>query len=199
MGKYIVIFLSIGFFLVLALLSLPLHAEECFSPLQVGLFPPIQLVPKDKIICGIRLNPFWGENVEVWGLDAGFLNGAGKFNGIQVGPLNLVKKEVTGIQLGGINSAGNMSGIQLAVFENHADSQMRGMQVALLGNEDRGDLSGIQIGLLLNGVSGHVKGGQIGLINYCKYLTGFQIGLINVVYGGEGAIPFFPIINIGWY
>ncbi|HSQ78286.1 MAG TPA: hypothetical protein VLN91_05285, partial [Nitrospirota bacterium] len=107
MEKYIVILRSLGFLLALSLLSLPLYAEEC-SPFQFGLWPSIQLVPKDRIVCGIRLDPFVGDNAEVWGLDAGLINIAKASKGLQMGGVNYLDSKDS--------NGGNASwGIQAAV------------------------------------------------------------------------------------
>ena len=140
--RHIIVFCLLGFFLTLVLLSLPTYAEEC-SPIQFSLWSPIQLVPKDKVVCGVRLDLLWGDNAEVWGLDAGLVNIAGAFKGLQIGGVNWLHikdggmsygvqlgmvnyaTNMTGVQVGTVNAATNMTGIQIA-FENITANQMRG-------------------------------------------------------------------------
>ena len=215
--KYYVVLCSLGFFLTLVLLSSPTYAEEC-SPFQFSLWPSIQLVPKEKVVCGVRLDLVAGDNAEVSGLDAGLANFAGAFKGLQIGVVNWLGKKdgrvscgvriggldvdnnMTGVQVGLGSIAINMTGMQISMFENDA-VQMRGVQIALFANSAmQGDvnISGVQIAIA-NADYGHMTGVQIGIVNVCKYLTGVQIGLINIVYGGEKAIPFMPLLNIGFY
>lgn len=250
MKRYIIVLCSLGFFLTLVLLSSPTYAEEC-SPFQLSLWSPIQLVPKEKVVCGVRLNLLAGDNAEVWGLDAGLVNITGAFKGLQIGGVNWglhptskivdgrmsygvqlggienianmtgvqgglgnyatnmtgvqvgignVALNMTGVQVGLVSNADNMTGMQISIIINRAN-QMRGVQIALFGNASEmvdSNTSGVQIGLI-NITKVHMTGVQIGLINTCKYLTGVQIGLINIAYSGEKAIPFLPLINIGFY
>jgi len=232
---------------------------------------PIQLVPKDKVVCGVRLNLVSGNNAKVWGIDAGLVNITGAFSGLQIGLLNgfvdwldptykisnatsyglqlggadtvdnmtggqvgltthagimngvqvgviNVGLDMAGIQVGGVgNYSRNMTGIQIGTLGNIA-RQVWGVQVALILNANvfvdsnmsgvqlglvnaiggLGHLSGVQIGLV-NAIGGHMTGVQVGLINTCTYLTGVQIGLINIASSGERAIPFLPLMNVGFY
>jgi hypothetical protein len=161
-----------------------------------------------QIALGMNLNP----HSEFTGLQLAAINGGGRItgaqgaffnmfsdvNGVQLGGVNLADK-VNGIQFAAINFAEDMHGIQLALGLNGAGT-MQGVQIGLIGNQDDREFTGLQLGLI-NVVRGHMTGAQIGLFNACDgYLSGFQIGLINLVTGGGGkAMPFFPVINVGWY
>ncbi len=159
---------------------------------------------------------------KITGLQLAAVNAGGNIDGIQIGIININKNMnlssvVSGIQVGAGNYVDNMSGIQLAIV--NSDEKMNGIQTGFV-NSVGSSLSGIEIGFvngpgdgwgeqltvagmqlgLLGNAAGHVTGMQIGLVNICQYLTGAQIGLINIVYGGGGtALPFFPIINVGWH
>jgi hypothetical protein len=246
MIKKSVVSCFVWFFLNI-LLSPTIYAQEC-SPLQLSLYSAVQLVQKDKIVCGLRLDLPQGNNVEVWGVDAGLVNIAGAVKGFQIGGVNLLKHrdesaswgiqtglvnyggKLNGIQGGFLNSS-SVNGIQLGLFNgyrNPIDSEddtngvqlafsnvsramngvqigflgngavhVRGLQIGLLGNGAADEISGIQVGLI--NTSEHVMGIQVGVLNLCKYLTGVQIGFINIVHSGSNAMPFLPIINVGWY
>ena len=70
-------------------------------------FPPYQLVPAEKDVCGLRLNLPAGDNRNIYGIDLGFVGGTGNSkNGIM---LNL---------LGNFNNGGSTKGIELSGIIN---------------------------------------------------------------------------------
>ena len=70
------------------------------SPLQVSVFPPVQLVSRTTEIDGLRLNLPCGENGTVRGLDLGIAGMATKrLDGIQLQLLGSEAGEVRGAQL----------------------------------------------------------------------------------------------------
>jgi hypothetical protein len=53
--------------LTLIVVGQPVPASE--KPIQLSLFSPIQLVPEDNAISGVRLSLLYGRNTYVTGLD----------------------------------------------------------------------------------------------------------------------------------
>ena len=80
-------------------------------------------------------------------------------------------------------------------FNLWTDRDVTGLSVAGMINITKGSVNGCQIGLI-NMVGKDVAGVQIGMINTARNLQGVQIGVINGNSGG--AVPFFPVINVGW-
>ena len=175
-------------------------AGDC-SPLQISLFPPYQLVPAEKDVCGLRLNLPSGDNRNVYGLDLGFLGSAIESKGIV---LNLIGNfrsfsdsqdgsGTKGIQIGGLGNfqfVAEMQGIQLAGLMNLNLGDIDGIQIA--GAVNIGKIQGIQIAGLLNGGEvrgiqiagfwnngGEVRGIQVGAVNYSEKATSLQCGLYN--------------------
>jgi hypothetical protein len=182
------------------------HAEGC-SPVQVSLWSSLQLVPKEKEICGARLDLLWGENTAVWGIDAGLVNNAGSIRGIEAGALvNRLKSapetpatQSWGLQMAGLvnsNRSAPFAGIQAAGLVNdHDDASFRGIQLAgLVNDNDRASYKGIQIALFSNqNFESEVTGLQLALFNHAKTFNGVQIGLGNGVSAGEGAVAMIVV------
>ncbi len=153
-----------------------------FTPFQLAFATPMQIVPENWDVMGLRLNLIYGSNHNVTFLDIGLLNHTiNRQTGIQIGGIwNGVEGEMSGIQVGGIiNSAGNtymMSGIQVGSI-NLA-----------------GDATGLQVGVFNSANS--MQGMQIGVVNNADNLQGAQIGLINLITAGP--IPFMPVLNVGF-
>jgi hypothetical protein len=150
-----------------------------FTPLQISLAPPAQIVPQDVPVWGLRLNVVYGVQQRVFGLDAGLFNEVGEnLSGIGVGILNIARKDASGFQAGAANTV---------------SGEFRGLQVAF-ANHNEGNLAGAQIG------AGNVTQGgfglQVGVYNHASSLKGVQIGLFNV--NENGFLPFFPIFNFGF-
>ncbi|MBT3233317.1 MAG: hypothetical protein HN356_10935 [Calditrichaeota bacterium] len=152
--------------------SSPALAEK---PIQLALFPPIQLVSEGESITGLRLS-IYGKNAALTGIDIGFINhltapsvglqwGAvgyceSNFTGIQDNFINVTKGTFLGLQGGAYNYVGSGTGLQYG-FINYAKSW---------------------------------EGLQLGFINYAGTISGLQIGLINFI-GTGGFMPVFPIVN----
>ncbi len=219
------------------------------APIQIAICPPIQLVPDNWGVWGLRLDLPYGNNRDLYGIDAGIGNTVSdKFAGIQVGGINSIaglESHATGLQVAGIvnDSVGNMKGIQIGFwnqgggfegaqmgFINLARGDFDGVQMGAINTAigfdreimrklalSRGALSsrvvmpgtfaGVQIGLfndaspspmrgvqlsLINNAT-NMKGVQIGLVNSADIMKGVQIGLINIIM--ESPVPFLPIIN----
>jgi hypothetical protein len=94
----------------------------------------------------LRVNLLYGKNASVYGLDVGFVNLAGEFDGLGVGFVNKVEERVRGLQYGVANYAREVVGVQIAEISNQSNSVV-GVQIGGLVN-DAEKLVGLQIGLL---------------------------------------------------
>jgi hypothetical protein len=115
------------------------------KPIQLALVPPVELVPENESISGLRLN-IYGSNRNVFGVDIGLIHETKEdFHGIAFGLLSFVHGEARGLQLSGIYSTADkrMSGLQVGMV-NRSPS-MHGLQIGLANFAD--DMTGIQIGL----------------------------------------------------
>jgi hypothetical protein len=127
----------------------PLLAQQ--KPIQLSLFSPIQLVPENNAISGIRLSLLYGKNTYVTGLDWGLVSHStsGISQGAQFGLVGLVDADFTGWQNTAVNiTKGNFEGFQCGIV-NYA-----------------GHANGFQLGLVNYALS--MKGLQIGLVNIIK-------------------------------
>jgi hypothetical protein len=142
-------------------------ADSDITPIEIGLFPPLQLPGTSYGTAGLRLAGV-GVNRTASGLDIGILG------------------NVTDVSFSGLAIAG------LFNF-NRGSSVVYGLQFAGLANLNQGsnEIYGLQIAAYNS--AGTVHGLQIGLINVANELHGVQIGLFNINHKG----PFHgvPIIN----
>ncbi len=164
-------FLGLGLFLLLCV------SVQAFntSALQISIWAPrTQLVPDDIDISGLKLNLPYGSNQNVAGLDLGLVSINDNTAALQVNLFNRASESFAGLQVGLVNVAGASDGVSVSLF-NSVENISRGLNVALINT------------------SLEHRGVQIGLVNYTEFLTGFQIGLVNIV--TNSTIPFFPIIN----
>jgi hypothetical protein len=122
-----------------------LQAEE--KPIQLALFAPIQLVPEETSIKGVRFNLLYGKNASVYGLDFGLVNHttSKKSTAVQFGFLGIAETDFLGWQDNHINiTKGNFEGVQSG-FVNYAN-QMNGVQFGFVNYA--GTMNGLQIGLI---------------------------------------------------
>ncbi len=148
------------------------------SPIQIALFTPIQIVPEDQAVRGIRWNLIYGSNTSVVGLDVGLVNRAtagvskgvqwglvgisdGGFQGWQSNFINLTKQDFAGLQEGAFNSVENGEGVQLGAV-NYASTRFSGLQLSI--------------------------------VNFAEDMNGLQIGLINII-KSKDKFPVLPIVN----
>src|ERR1035437_953468 len=177
------------------------------TPIQISICPPIQLVPGNWDVWGLRLDLPYGNNKDLYGVDAGIGNiVSDEFVGIQVGGINSIRgleSHAIGLQVAGIlnDSAGNMKGIQISFW-----NQGGGFEGAQMGfkNLARGDFAGVQMGAINTAIGfdeeimrklalssgalysrvvtpGTFVGVQVGLFNdaFPSPMRGVQLGLIN--------------------
>jgi len=155
----------------------PARAQE-EHPIQLGLFPPVQIVPEDESVRGVRLSLLYGKNVVVSGLDVGLVSHTtGDLLGVQFAVVGISDGNVTGWQSNWVNlSRGAVEGLQSGVVS--ITDTGRGMQWSGVNHAQ------------------NFRGLQLGIVNYAGHLNGVQIGLINIIHEG-GQFPVFPIVNWG--
>lgn len=129
----------------LVLLSTNLKAQD--NPFQLSLFNPIQIVPENESVSGIRLNLIYTKNVNVTGFDWGLVNvTTGKQLGVQWGGVNITEGGFTGWQGGFVNvSHGNFVGLQTSMVNYHG-GHYNGLQFSLVNYTET--LEGLQLGLI---------------------------------------------------
>ncbi len=137
---------SIPVFFVLVL-SFTLTAFPQDNPIQLSLFNPVQIVPENESVSGIRLNLIYTKNVNMTGLDIGLVNvNTGKLSGVQWGGVNLLDGGFTGWQAGFVNiSRGNAVGLQSS-WVNHHSGNFNGLQFSIVNYA--ATLEGLQLGLI---------------------------------------------------
>ncbi len=195
--------------LIMLLANEASYAEGC-HPVQLSLVTPVQVVPKEDAVCGVRLDLLWGNNKAVWGIDLGLTNGAGELKGIEMGGLVNVLKgldEAPSTRSWGLQAAGLVNsnaktpfiGFQMAGLVNdHDNGAFTGIQVAGLANDnDKSSFNGIQVALFSNqNYESEVTGIQLALFNQAQKLNGIQIGLANGVSAAEGTTGVLSAVEI---
>jgi len=163
-----------GIAIVLGVL-VPTGAVQAQSPIQIAVFPSLQLVPESDAVKGLRLS-IYGRNSAMTGLDYGVIQQTtGAFKGLQLG-------------LVGLNEAGT-EGVQVSAV-NITEGELLGAQLGLVNSATSGE--GLQWGGFNH--SSNFRGLQIALVNYAETLNGVQLGLVNIIREG-GFFPVFPLFN----
>lgn len=158
---------------------------DVYYPIQLALYPTIQIAPYDQDFAGLRLNII-GVNRRASGLDIGLSNQTDdQFRGGQLGVVNLAQGNSYGVTVGFVNNVkGDMKGFQgiplLTWWNavNFVQGQAAGAQGGLFNSANT--LSGVQGGLI--NVAGDAKGVMLGLYNHTQNFTGVQVGLANISY-----------------
>ena len=131
--------------IMLIIMAAPLVAQD--KPIQLSLFDPIQLVPANEGVSGVRLNLIYTRNAYVKGFDWGLVNhttsgmsvgvqwsvvglNEGDFLGWQGSVVNITKGNFEGFQWGFVNYANHASGFQLGLV-NYAVT-LNGLQIGLV-------------------------------------------------------------------
>jgi len=178
-------------------------ALDCY-PLQISLLPVAQIVPKEKSVCGLRLDLPWGENKSVSGIDLGIINRAESVQGIEVGGVNWLDAEDRnmswGIQAGVFNFKGTVpfTGVQLGLFNmpdifniggyipSASNAATENVIQASLANATMNNVNGAQVAFAVNGAL-NVNGLQASIFaNGSKDLNGIQFSYF--VNGAEGTV-----------
>jgi hypothetical protein len=152
------------------------------APIQLALFPPVQLVPETEAVSGVRLS-LYGKNTEMTGADLGAVtHTTGDATALQMALVNVVEGDVTGVQVGWMLGA---------AIANVTRGTVRGFQWGLYNGS--GDTEAFQLGLL-NNAAGRAAGLQFGLVNVANDMYGLQVGLINII-RSKDRFPVLPIVN----
>lgn len=117
------------------------------NPIQLSLFNPVQIVPENESISGLRLNLIYTKNVNVTGFDWGLVNHTtGKQLGVQWGGVNITDGGFSGWQAGFVNiSRGNSVGLQTS-WVNYHGGFFNGLQFSIVNYS--ATLKGLQLGLI---------------------------------------------------
>ena len=141
MKKIFSLFIISYFVLFSALLT----AQD--NPFQLSLFNPVQIVPEQESINGIRLNLIYTKNMNVSGFDMGLVNATtGKQVGVQWGGVNITDGGFTGWQSSFVNvSRGDFVGLQTS-WVNYHGGYFNGLQLSIVNYAET--LKGLQLGLI---------------------------------------------------
>ena len=168
---------------VLCLASLAVSAFDT-TAFQLSLWAPrAQLVPPEIAISGLKINLPYGNNSKVTGLDLGLVSVNreqdskldAQVSALQINLWNSTNGKFGGLQVGLVNLADNAAGIQIGLY-NSTDNMFRGVHAGLVN------------------ISMEVHGLEIGLVNYTEFMTGVQLGLINII--TKSSVPFLPLFNL---
>ncbi len=198
--------LALTAFIFFGFLTSAKEARAAFTPLSIGVAPPLQLPPSDFAVTGARVSLLWGHHRSLYGVDLGLLGNITDLNfaGAAVsGVFNLTHgtTQVLGLQLAGITNINTnkttVLGFQLAglLNQNTAQSSVAGLQAALAANiAPFTTIYGVQAAIYNR--AQEVYGLQIGLINVTENLHGVQIGLLN--FNHKGLFTVAPFLNVGF-
>ena len=130
---------------LIILLSADIIAQD--NPFQLSLFNPVQIVPENESVSGIRLNLIYTKNVNVTGFDMGLVNATtGKQLGVQWGGVNITEGGFTGWQSAFVNvSHGDFVGLQTS-WVNYHGGYFNGLQFSIVNYTET--LKGLQLGLI---------------------------------------------------
>lgn len=188
---------------LLGLVVLPqfVKAEETKS-VQLAVFNPVQLVPQEDSIKGVRLSLFYTVNKDVTGFSLVWLgvnSSTGDVQGIewglgnwvegasygwQAGLVNHAGKRCVGLQYGLVNvTEGDFTGLQWGLV-NWTEGFMHGVQAGVV-NVSKGKSAGIDLGVV-NYNEGSFKGFQGGFVNYAAQMHGLQLGIVNYTKSLDG-------------
>lgn len=136
--------------LLAALLAAPAissAADSGGSPISLGLFTPVQIVPEAQGVSGFRFSLFYGNNAFVNGFDLGLVNMTSRgLEGVQWGLVGIVHGDASGWQgnMAANITNGSFTGLQWGIY-NQAN-HVKGLQLGLVNNTVT--MEGIQIGLI---------------------------------------------------
>ena len=148
-----------------------------FSPVQFGLFTPIQWPNADFDVGGFRLDLLYGKCCN--------------FDGLDLGLVGVAQNHANGIIINALTTYAEGDGLGLTVgCANVFGGDFLGLQIGLANWVDSGRL--VQIGIINNGYD--IKGHQLGLVNVAQHMEGVQIGLVNIISCSDQS--FLPIFNM---
>lgn len=180
--KLYLLFLVSFVFLIVSVNSFAAEKGFDAGPIQLSLYNPLQLIPEDFDVYGLRLTFPYGVNNSVYGLDFGVWNDLrGSLRGI--GFASLVS-----------DCRGSMYGINTGGIANITDGDNVGWSIAGVYNY-AGTVKGLQSTIAYNEAK-NVAGVQLALVNYCEDMSGFQLGIVNIC--KDQWIPFTILLNV-WF
>ncbi|MFH0839825.1 MAG: hypothetical protein V1883_02275 [Candidatus Omnitrophota bacterium] len=193
---------KILFLIMSGIIIMPCFAAAEEKPLQLAVFNPVQLVPEEDSIKGVRLSLFYTVNEDVTGLSFAWIGvnrATGDVRGIewglgnlvegdcygwQAGVVNYVRERFVGLQYGIANIAqGDLTGVQWGIV-NWTEGFMHGAQCGVV-NISKSESCGIDLGVV-NYNEGSFKGLQGGFVNYSAEMHGLQLGLVNYTKSLDG-------------
>lgn len=160
---------------LLGLMAAP-SAVQAQSPIQLSLFPPLQLVNESEAVSGLRLG-IYARNSAMTGLDVGFVtHTTGDASAFQWGLAHIVEGDFLGLQGGLVNmTQGTMQGFQYGFYNGAGAGE------------------GFQWGFV-NNTEGRMAGLQLSFVNVANDMNGIQVGLINII-RSKDRFPVLPIVN----
>jgi len=171
-----------------------IYEDDGAYPVQLSLYPTLQLAPYDRDVTGVRLNLI-GVNRNMTGFDLGVINQSDEsFRGVGLGFVNLCQGDVGGLSIGFINHVNGdllgLQGIPIVSWFLPALNIVHGQCTGLQGGwyNQANELNGLQGGLF--NVGYQAKGAQIGLYNYSDSFGGVQLGAVNIAYEEAHGIQF---------
>jgi hypothetical protein len=145
--------------------------NQVWTPLQLALFPPVEIPNINCKVCGLSLGLF-----AVGGMyDTDVI-------GLQIGGLMAFTKEMYGIKVAGLWSLNrdSLGGLQVSGLGNFTGDLPCGLQLACIGNFVTRDMGcGLQIAGALNRCESGA-GLQVALMNEADHsFKGIQVGVLN--------------------
>lgn len=116
------------------------------KPIQLSLFSPVQIVPENESISGVRLSLLYGRNANMSGFDWGLVTSTtGNFTGVQWGFVSMVEGDFEGWQHNLVSiTNGSFKGLQVGAY--NSAKFVNGLQFGLFNSA--GSMKGIQLGFL---------------------------------------------------
>ena len=116
------------------------------NPIQLSLFPPVQIVPEGEPVSVFRLSLLYGKNTDMTGFDWGLVTkSTGSVKGVQWGLVGLVDQNFSGWQANLISiTGGSMTGVQMGAYTSA--NYCNGLQFGIVNSTET--IKGIQLGLI---------------------------------------------------
>jgi uncharacterized protein YjbI with pentapeptide repeats len=152
--------------------------ETPSKPINLALFDPVQIVPRDQSVKGFRFSLIYGRNYDVEGLDLSLVGlNDNDFKGVQLALVGLSNRNFNGLQWATVSwTGGSLEGVQLGFFNGAKDMKW------------------VQFGGV--NYSEAAEGLQLSFFNWTESLHGLQIGIVNVA--KNGFLPVFPLFNFNF-
>ena len=117
------------------------------GPIQLALFPPVQIVPENESVTAFRFALIYGVNANMTGFDWGLVTkSTGSVLGVQWALVGLVDQNFTGWQNTAVNIVGgSFEGLQMGWIYS-SSSHVSGVQFGLINST--GSMKGFQLGLI---------------------------------------------------